>query len=172
MTDSYANKEILLVCLRYIDLLTEKPVILETFLDSIHVQGRPTGKVIGTHIWNILDKHQINLEHCRAQVYYWARAMPSSNKGASAIVKENNQKPIMFIAEFIVFSCRKWSCYQFHGWFVISMLFFCQLTKTSAVFEKFTDFHKKDLKVCESNRTHIIGLSNTRWVDWFKACNN
>ena len=50
MTDSYANKEILLVCLRYIDLLTEKPVILETFLDSIHVQGRPTGKVIGTHI--------------------------------------------------------------------------------------------------------------------------
>ena len=124
MTDSYANKEILLVCLRYIDLLTEKPVTLETFLDSIHVQGRPTGKVIGTHIWNILDKHQINLEHCRAQVYYWARAMPSSNKGASAIVKENNQKPIMFIAEFIVFSCRKWSCYQFHGWFVISMLFF------------------------------------------------
>ena len=87
MTDSYANKEILLVCFGYIDLLREKPVIQETFLDSIYVQGRPTGKVIGTHILNILDKHQINLEHCRAQVYEGARAMSSSNKGASVIIK-------------------------------------------------------------------------------------
>ena len=87
MTDSYANKEILLVYLRYIDLLREKPVIQEAFLHSIHIQGRPTGKVIGTHILNILDKHQINLEHCRAQVYDGARAMSSSNKGASVIIK-------------------------------------------------------------------------------------
>ena len=69
VTDSYANKEILLVCLQFIDLLREKPVIEETFLDSIHFQGRPIGKVIGTHILNILDKHQINLEYCRVQVY-------------------------------------------------------------------------------------------------------
>ena len=32
----------------------------ESFLDSIHVQGRPTGKVIGTHILNFLDKHKNN----------------------------------------------------------------------------------------------------------------
>ena len=31
VTDSYANKEILLACLRYIDLLREKPVIQESF---------------------------------------------------------------------------------------------------------------------------------------------
>ena len=88
MTDSYANKEILLVCFGYIDLLREKPVIQETFLDSIYVQGRPTGKVIGTHILNILDKHKINLEHCRAQVYDGASAISSRNKGASATLKE------------------------------------------------------------------------------------
>ena len=87
MTDSYADKEILHVYLRYIDLLREKRVMQETILDSIHIQGRPTGKVIGTHILNILDKHQINLEHCRAQVYEGARAMSSSNKGASVIIK-------------------------------------------------------------------------------------
>ena len=63
MTDSYADKEILHVYLRYIDLLREKRVMQETILDSIHIQGRPTGKVIGTHILNILDKYQINLEH-------------------------------------------------------------------------------------------------------------
>ena len=50
VTDSYTNNEILLVCLRYIDLLREKPVIKETFLDSIHVQGRPTVNIIKTHI--------------------------------------------------------------------------------------------------------------------------
>ena len=87
VTDSYANKEILLVRFGYIDLLREKPVIQESFLDLIYVQGRPTGKVIGTHILNILDKHQINLEHCRAQVYDGARAMFSSNKGAPVIIK-------------------------------------------------------------------------------------
>ena len=88
VTDSYANKEILLVCFGYIDLLREKPVIQETFLDLIYVQGRPTGKVIGTHILNILDKHKINLEHCRAQVYDGASAISSRNKGASATLKE------------------------------------------------------------------------------------
>ena len=92
VTDSYTNNEILLVCLRYMDLLREKPVIKETFLDSIHVQGRPTVNIIKTHIWNILDKHQINLEDCRAQVYDGASAMSSSYKGASAIVKEQQPK--------------------------------------------------------------------------------
>ena len=88
MTDSYTNKEILPACLRYIDLLREKPDIQETFLDSLHVQGRSTGEVIETHILNILDKHKINLEHCRAQVYDGASAISSRNKGASATLKE------------------------------------------------------------------------------------
>ena len=47
VTDRYANKEILLLCVRYVNLLQEKPTIQETFLDSAHVQGRPTGAILG-----------------------------------------------------------------------------------------------------------------------------
>ena len=160
VTDSYANKEILLVCLRYIDLLREKPVIQETFLDLIHVQGRPTGKVIGTHILNILDKHQINLKHCRAQVYDRASAMSSSNKGASTIVKEQQPKAnyVHFRSHCInlavAFSCKNEVVTNF-------------LDDLSSVY-----YYKKSLKVCESNCTHNIGLSKTRWVERFKAYDN
>ena len=52
MIDRYSNKEILLLCLRYLNIAHEidVPVIGETILDFNHVQGRPTGKVIGNHI--------------------------------------------------------------------------------------------------------------------------
>ena len=49
VTDRYSNKQILLLCLRClsIDRKIGVPVIEETFLYSNHIQGRPTGKVIG-----------------------------------------------------------------------------------------------------------------------------
>ena len=52
MIGRYSNKEILLLCLRYLNIAHEidVPVIDETILDFNHVQGRPTGKVIGNHI--------------------------------------------------------------------------------------------------------------------------
>ena len=44
-------------------------VIEETFLDSNHIQGRPTGKVTGNHIlklladhgFTVVDKHMMEL---------------------------------------------------------------------------------------------------------------
>ena len=57
VTYRYVNKEILLLCLRYVKLLQEKSTIQETFLDSVHTQGRPTGATIENHIFNILLKH-------------------------------------------------------------------------------------------------------------------
>ena len=41
VTDRYSNKQILLLCLRYlnIDHKTGAPVIEETFLDSNHIQS-------------------------------------------------------------------------------------------------------------------------------------
>ena len=57
VTDRHANKEILHFCVRYINLLQEKPTIQKTFFDAVHMQGRPTGAVIGNHILNILLKN-------------------------------------------------------------------------------------------------------------------
>ena len=77
VTDHYTNKEILLLCFQYVNLLQEKSTIQEIFLDSVHVQGRPTGAGIANHILNVLLKHKIDLEHCHAQVYDGASAMAS-----------------------------------------------------------------------------------------------
>ena len=52
-----------------IDCKIGVPVIEETFLDSNHIQGRPTGKVTGNHIlklladygFNVVDKHMMEL---------------------------------------------------------------------------------------------------------------
>ena len=59
--DRYANKEILLLWVRDTDLLQEKPTIQETFLDSVHVQGRHAGAVIVNHVLNISLKHEVDL---------------------------------------------------------------------------------------------------------------
>ena len=48
------------------------------------MQERPTISIIGNHILNILLKHKIDLEHCRAQVYDGASVMASKSKIASA----------------------------------------------------------------------------------------
>lgn len=62
------------------NLLQEKPTIGETFLDAVHVQGEPTGAIIGNHILNILLKQN-------GQAYDGASAMASKSKGASAVIK-------------------------------------------------------------------------------------
>ena len=64
VTNRYSNKEVLLLCLRYlnIDLKIGVPVIEITFLDSKHIQGRPTGKFIGNHILKILANHEFNVK--------------------------------------------------------------------------------------------------------------
>ena len=56
VTERYSNKKILFLCLRYlnIDHKIGVPVIEETFLDSSHIQSRPTGKVIGNCILKLL----------------------------------------------------------------------------------------------------------------------
>ena len=47
----YVIKEILLLCLHYGRFCAnEKPYICETFLDSLNIQGKPTGQAIGNSI--------------------------------------------------------------------------------------------------------------------------
>ena len=69
VTDRHANVEILLVCLRYLDFINDNLVMQETFLDSVHVEGRTTGKTIGNQILKTLKKHGADINNCRAQAY-------------------------------------------------------------------------------------------------------
>ena len=67
--DRYSNKEILLLCLKYLNINRKicVPVIEETFLDSSHTQGRPIGKVIGNHIFKQLADHRFDVKDFRGQ---------------------------------------------------------------------------------------------------------
>ena len=60
------------------------------------MQGRPTSAIIGNHILNILLKHKIDLDLCRAQVYDGARAVASKSKGVSPVIKRQQLQ-----AEFV-----------------------------------------------------------------------
>ena len=52
------------------------------------MQGRPTSAIIGNHILNILLKHKIDLDLCRA--------VASKSKGASPVIKRQQLQ-----AEFV-----------------------------------------------------------------------
>ena len=90
VTDRYSNKEILLLCLRYlnIDHKIGVPVIEETFLDSNHIQGRPTGKVTGNHILKLLADYGFN----------GAAVMNSQTKGTLSVITSSHLQ-IGFITE-------------------------------------------------------------------------
>ena len=88
VTDRYSNKEILLLCIRYLNCTKERPAIREAFLASTHISGRPIGENIGQHILDLLDSYGIMIEDCRGQAYDDASAMPSVFKGASAVIKK------------------------------------------------------------------------------------
>ena len=76
----------------YIDRKIDVPVLVEIFLDSNHIQGRPTGKVIGHHILKLLADHGFNVRDCRGQAYDSAAVMSSQTKGASSVIK--NEQPL------------------------------------------------------------------------------
>ena len=92
VTDRYANKEVLLVCLRYVNYLNGKPKIEEAFFDSVHIQGLTTGHNIAKHIIDVLSTNGIDIHGCRAQAYDGASAMSSNVRGASAVIKEHETK--------------------------------------------------------------------------------
>ena len=92
VTDRHGNKEIILVCLRFLQTIGKKVIVQESFLDSNHMSGRATGKYIAEHIINILKKHEININNCRGQAYDGATIMSSDIKGAQSYIKKIEPK--------------------------------------------------------------------------------
>ena len=147
------------------------PVIEETFLDSNHIQGRPTGKVIGNHILKLLADHGFNVKDCRGQAYDGAAVRSSQTKGASSVIK-NEQS----LAEWvhcrnhcinlaIAFACKNTSVTNFIDRLTSLCYYFVNFPKRQQYFEGFTDYYKDELSVAACSRSHVIGLSKTRWVE-------
>ena len=94
VTDRYSNKEILLLCIKYLNI-DHKIVVLviwETFLDFNHIQSKPTANVIENHILKLLSDHGLNLKDCRLQAYDGATVMSSQTKRVPSVIK--NEQPL------------------------------------------------------------------------------
>lgn len=173
VTDNHANKEILLLCLRYVYFENKQPKIVETFFDSIHLKGRPTGKNIGNNILTLLSKHDIDVRNCRAQAYDGAAAMGSARKGASAIVREQQSKAeythcrshIINLA--IIHACKNDYIKKMVAIVTQMSLFYDLSPKRKNYFESFINFYADE--VGNTDRTKLINLSRTRWVERHRA---
>ena len=180
LTDSYSNKEILLLCVRYLNIDRKIGVSLteETFLDSNHIQGRPTGKVIRNHILKLLADYGFNVKDCRRKAYDGAAVMGSQTKGPSSVIK--NEQPLAnwihcrnhCINLAIAFACKNTSVTNFMDSLKSVCYYFANSPKQQQYFERFIDYCKDELSVAACSRSHVIDLSKTRWVERYKAYEN
>ena len=63
-------------------------VLEETFFDSLHINGRPSGQTIGESILSLLGKNKIDIEKCRAQAYDGASVICGNSSGAASVIKK------------------------------------------------------------------------------------
>ena len=88
LTEQISNKEILSVCLRFVQWEGAIPSIHEIFFDFVHLV-RTTGEAISTAILKSLHEHGVDVTKMRGQAYDGAAAMSSSRVGVQAKIKEH-----------------------------------------------------------------------------------
>ena len=67
----FFNKVILLFHIRYLNNLKEEPIIEEIFISPSHIYYRPTGKITGSGILEMLKAQNVDIKNCRTQGLRW-----------------------------------------------------------------------------------------------------
>ncbi|XP_065060529.1 uncharacterized protein LOC135687791 [Rhopilema esculentum] len=88
VTKKFANKEVLLVCICFLNSINGEPKVEETFFQSMHMKGCTSGKNLGQNIVEILRSNDQVMADCRGQAYDGAAAMSSDRCGAQAEVRK------------------------------------------------------------------------------------
>ena len=88
VTEKYSNKDLLLICLRYLISVNRERRTYETFFDSTHVKERSIVQLIGKSILEMLENNGISVSDCRAQAYNNVKDMSSEVSGADAFIKK------------------------------------------------------------------------------------
>ena len=83
VTEKYANKNLLLICLRYLIYINRERRTYETFFDCTHVKERSIVQLIG-----MLENNGISVSDCRIQAYNNAKDVSSGILGADAFIKK------------------------------------------------------------------------------------
>ena len=84
--DKLDNKEVLSVCIRYVDTRNKAALINEVLLDFRHLE-RTTGEALGKVIVDVLRSNNLDLSYLRGHAYDGSSAMSSPRVGAQAYVK-------------------------------------------------------------------------------------
>ena len=85
----FSNEVILLFHIRYLNNLKEEPIIEEIVISPTHIYYRPTGKITGSGILEMLKTQNIDIKNCRTQGLQSAMVKA---KEASAVTK--GQQPM------------------------------------------------------------------------------
>ena len=88
VTEKYSNKDLLLICLRYLIYVNRERRTYETFFDSTHVKERSIVQLIGKSILEILENNGISVSDCRVQTYNNVKDMSSEVSGADAFIEK------------------------------------------------------------------------------------
>ena len=104
--------------------------------------------------------------------------MSSQTKDASSVIK--NEQPLAdwvhcrnhCINLAIAFACKNASVTNFMDSLTSVCYYFANSPERQLYFERFIDYYKDELSVAASSRSHVIGLSKTRWVERYKAYEN
>ena len=88
VTERFANKDVLLVCLRFLNSINGEQKVEETFFQSMHMKRRTSGKNLGQNIIEILRSNELVMADCRGQAYDGAAAMSSDRCGAQTEVRK------------------------------------------------------------------------------------
>ena len=164
-TDAHANREILSVCLRYVDL--SEPHIRECFLSFVHLE-RATASALYEKIVSILSDPTLSLDlgKIRGQAYDGAAVMSSSIRRVQAKVKE--------IAPLAIYT----HCYR--HCLNLSIASSCKISAVKLVFDlinatyfffansptrqRFFELVANTVSA-PTSRTKVLGLCKTRWAE-------
>ena len=175
VTERFTNKEVLLVCLRYLTSMDGEPKVEETFFQSVHMKGRTSGKNLGQNIVEVLKSNELVMADCRGQAYDGAAAMSSDRCGAQAEVRKEAPNAAYthcrshVINLAIVAACKNQSITNMMDVISSVNLFYEFSPKRKWYFEKFLDFFGEEMGLTEVQRKDIVSLARTRWVERHRA---
>lgn len=166
VTDKTANREVLTVCIRFVDEVSSSPQIKEAFLDFVHLE-RTTGRQIAEEIMKVIKDVGLDPSMIRGQSYDGASSMSSEKMGVQAIIKGIVNERAQYTHCYshvlnlsICAACKEPVVSNFIGMINEVYLFFSMSPKRQAHFEKIVCIIEPESKVKK-----IKGLCKTRWVE-------
>ena len=166
VTDPHANQEILLVCIRFVDISSE-PQIRECFIGFLYLD-RANAKMISEKILECIADPSISLDPTciRGQAYDGAAVMASDIAGIQAKIKDISPLAVYThcyahcLNLSIAAACKAQEVRNLIGLINEIYLFLNNSPKRQRAFELTLQVHLPD-----SNHKKLAGMCKTRWVE-------